>query len=360
MKKVKALGIMNGTSLDGIDYALIEVSPSLKTIKFLKHWSKSIPKPLKSKLLSAANNEAQTYEVSQVHFELGKLYAQHIKQIKKQASFDIVGLHGQTLHHEGRRASLQMGHPGFLFEATKKPIYFDFRSADIIAGGEGAPFAPFFQKKIAPNTSKPFAFHNLGGISNLTYFNKSKVFGFDTGPANILMDAWYLHKAKKPFDRNGSCAERGLPSPQVVNCFLKHKFFQQKHPKSTGREDFNLNFIIKEGGAAFNRLDLEDQMASLAEVTARSIADSYKTLKPMPEAIYFYGGGILNKYLMKRISFYLPETNVQKTDDLGWPTQAFEASVFGFLAAARHFEKKVHLPQVTGAKSSQHLGAVYF
>lgn len=359
-KKLTALGIMNGTSLDGIDYALIEVSSDLKKMTFKSHQQKKISETLKTRLLHAAQDNASTYEVSQLHFDLGRLYASHLKSLKRKWSWDIIGLHGQTIHHQGKQASLQIGQPSFSSLQGPCPIYYDFRSADVAVGGEGAPFAPFFQNHIHTTGDKSYAFHNLGGISNLAFFYKKKVQAFDTGPANILLDAWIKHHKKGDYDKNGQLAAKGLPNPHLVNHFLDDDFFKQKFPKSTGREKFNLNFIIKKGGVQFKRLNFNDQLATLTDVTALSIAQCYEKLKPSPAVIYFYGGGIFNQYLMKRLQFYMPQQNILTTDELGWPSQAFEASTFAFLAAARHFSKKVHLPQVTGAKKQVSLGSLYF
>lgn len=359
-QSIKAIGIMNGTSLDAVDYSLIQVDSSFKKIKFLKHWQKKIPSQLQSQLLKAARNELKTYDLSELHYSLGKLYGQHLKVIKKLTNFDIIGLHGQTVYHDGRQVTNQIGHPGFAFKATEKPVYFDFRSADIIYGGQGAPFAPFFQKIITQmHGLKDCAFHNLGGISNLTMFNGRQSFAFDTGPANILLDAWMQKNNKGSFDKNGRLAAKGLPNPLVVNKLLKHPYFHKKPPKSTGREDFNLEMIEKWGGTDFKKLCFEDQLATLTELTALSIAKAYQQLPKLPEQIFFYGGGVFNSYLMERIGFDLPEAELRLTDDLGWPSQAFESSAFAFLAAARYFNKRVHLPKLTGASKPLHLGSLY-
>lgn len=358
--KIKALGIMNGTSLDGVDYALIETDSQLSNIKFAGHQQFSLPPDIKKQLLLAATNRLSTYELSELHFALGRVYGKQVKQLRRKWSWDIVGLHGQTVHHNGGQASLQIGHPGFIHSEFPAPVYYDFRAADVVAGGQGAPFAPFFQKALIGNSAKtPVAFHNLGGISNLTYIFKDKVIAFDTGPANILLDAWAQKAAKANFDRDGKLAAKGLPKPVVVNRFLTHTYFKKNYPKSTGREDFNLDYIEKFGGAGFKKLDLHDQMATLTELTALSIAQAYQLLTPQPTRIYFYGGGAMNPYLMKRIGFYLHETEITRTDALGIPSQGFEAATFAFFACARHFKKMVHLPKVTGAKKPQHLGSVY-
>lgn len=352
---------MNGTSIDAVDYAVIQSDNNLKKIKFKSHKQFSIPKPLRDRLLKAAKNQLKTYEISILNYDLGRLYAKHIKQLKKSWKWDIVGLHGQTVHHEGKRSTLQIGHPGFLSKETSKPIVFDFRSNDIVMGGQGAPFAPFFQKALGESLSeKNFAFHNLGGISNLTFFQDKKTRAFDTGPANILMDAWIQKRKKKAYDKGGKWASQGLPAPMLVNKMLTHPYFKKISPKSCGREEFNLDFILKYGGKAFQKLSFEDQMATLLELTAISIADGYKSnFKKQPEQIFFYGGGVYNPQLLKRIQYSMPHCKLKTTDEIGWPTQAFEASTFAFLALAKLLHKKVHIPQVTGASSACHLGSYY-
>ncbi len=355
-----ALGIMNGTSLDGIDYSLVEADAGLKKLRFVGHKAMSIPPLLKKKLILCAQNQSGTYELSLLHFELGELYAKHIALLKKKWRWDIIGVHGQTVHHQGRRATLQIGQPSVIRKSCDSPIYFDFRSADVAMGGEGAPFAPFFQYHLVKNQlNKVIAFHNLGGISNLTVFIKDKVIAFDTGPANRLMDEWLLQKKKINFDKNGQWSAQGIPNPHIVRQFLKHPYFRKKYPKSTGRELFNLDFIKKQGGPAFLKLNLFDQMATLTELTAKSIALSYESLPQCPDQIYFYGGGVLNSYLMDRIQFHLPGTQISRSRDWGWPEEAFESSMVAFLALARHQNITVHRPKVTGAKKAVALGSVY-
>ncbi len=355
-----ALGIMNGTSLDGIDYSLIEANAQLKKIQFKKHKTMDIPSLLKKKLIACANNQTSTYEVSLLHFELGQLYAKQVKKLKNQWRFDIIGLHGQTVHHEGKKATLQIGHPAPLSLLTGKPVYYDFRSGDVACGGQGAPFAPFFQSHLLKNAKKDsVAFHNLGGISNLTLFHKGKVIAFDTGPANRLLDEWILKKKKLSYDKNGTLASRGLPDPLCVRDFLMHSYFTKRFPKSTGRELFNLDYILRFGGKRFLALTLADQLATLTELTAKSLQMAYQQLPKMPEEIYFYGGGVNNPYLMERIQFHLPNICLSTTQDWGWPEQAFESSMVAFLALARHLNIKVHRPEVTGAQKRVGLGAVY-
>ncbi len=359
-KKIKALGIMNGTSLDAIDYTLIEVSSDLTHLRFLKHAQKRIPKSLRKKLLSCANNETLTYDLSHLSTELGQVYGRHVDELKKSWTWDIVGLHGQTVFHEGKRSTLQIGLPHYIYKSSPKPIFFDFRTPDVTFGGEGAPFAPIFQNQIVKNLKlKHSAFHNLGGISNLFNCSSKSLLAFDTGPANILLDAWMNEIKLKSFDKDGKVSQQGLPSPLVVNNFLSHPYFKKRAPKSTGREDFNLDYIKTWGGISFKNLSFEDQMATLTEVSALSISHSYSELKVKPKQIFFYGGGVNNPYLMSRIQFNLPSVEILLSDEIGWPSQAMEGATFAFLAAARYYGIKVHLPKLTGAKKQVALGSVY-
>lgn len=356
-KKIRSLGIMSGTSLDAVDYAIIESDSDLKKLEFKKHVQKKIPNSLGKKLLKATVDKLSSHELGRLHFDLGQFYAGCLKKLGR---FDLVGLHGQTVYHRGGRVSFQIGHPGFCSKALGKPVYYDFRSMDVIEGGQGAPFAPFFQKHLSGQLKmNNVAFHNLGGISNLTLIRDSEIRAYDTGPANILLDAWVREKRKGICDKNGNFARKALPDPRWVHEFLKYAFFKKKAPKSTGREEFNLSFVKKREKRGFKKLSFEEQLSTLTEVTALSIAGSYEK-EGMPGEIYFYGGGVFNSYLMDRIRFWLPEVQIKTTKTLGWPPQAFEASCFAFLALARHLEKKVHLPRVTGAKKRVFLGAPYY
>ena len=227
----KALGIMNGTSLDGVDFCLIRYSQDLSSLKFLGHQSIRFPKSLRKRLLTAAKDQTSTYDISYLHMELGRFYAKSLTKLPKNWRYNVIGVHGQTVHHDGKKATLQIGHPQLLFDQAKCPVVFDFRTADLIAGGEGAPFAPFFHKAIAQQTSeRPVAFHNLGGISNLTFIKGQDITAFDTGPANILLDAWIQERTSKVFDKNGVMASQGIPDPLLVNQFLKHPYFKKKAP----------------------------------------------------------------------------------------------------------------------------------
>ena len=359
-KNIRALGIMNGTSIDAVDYALIEVNTQTLKPRFLGHKQKNLPTPLKKRILKAAKDEASTSEISSLHADLGRMYQKQTQSLKNQFRWDVVGVHGQTVHHEGARATLQIGSPAFIKAAfPKKPVVSDFRAMDIAWGGQGAPLAPFFLKALVENTRKPMAFQNLGGIANLCVFQGPKAWAFDSGPANILMDAWirYKSKGRKQFDKNGDTAAAGLFELKSLKGLQSHPYFKKKAPKSCGREEFHLDMITKYAGRSFAKLSLKDQLATLVELSATSIAQAYRQFLPKcPEKIYCYGGGTYNTFLMNRLRYHLPESQWLFTDELKWPRQSVEAALIAYLAATRWLEKKVHIPTVTGAKSATLLG----
>lgn len=249
------LGIMNGTSADGIDYVWIhvEVNHSL-TIQFLKHEHRKFPKKIKSSIEKAIQNKLTTYDLALLNYDLGRMYAdQFVSMPKSCPQTDIIGLHGQTVFHKGRISTLQIGEPTFLSYAAQAPVVFNFRAGDVALGGEGAPLAPIFHKALIGSPSKATAFHNLGGISNLTYIRDNFVSAFDTGPANTLIDKWISHKTKgkKSYDHNGVLAAKGVPHTDTIKALLKDPYLKQRPPKSTGRELYNLSFIKRRAPKAF-------------------------------------------------------------------------------------------------------------
>lgn len=366
-KVLRIVGIMNGTSIDGIDFVLTSVQKkgSQVQVKYLDQASISFPKSLSEKLYRAARHELKVDELSLLHHELGRYYAKTLSEIKKKKkwSFQLVGLHGQTVFHKAPEATLQIGESSYLSSELKVPVVSDFRVADLALGGQGAPIASLFHKVAfgaLKKKNKAWALHNLGGISNLTVITRSgKVErAFDTGPANMLMDLFVKQKSNKTYDANGAWASQGIPYHKVIDEFLEEKFFKKKPPKSCGREEFGeafLNKLIQK----INQARAEDQLATLVEFTARSIAYAYHHhVKSTPTEILLCGGGAKNHYLKKRIQFHLPELVVKTTEDYGWPSQAIEGGAFALLAAYRLWNMPSNLPETTGAQRSVTLGKV--
>jgi anhydro-N-acetylmuramic acid kinase len=349
---------MSGTSIDGVDYAVCEiVSPS--EIQFVEHWSAQFPKSLKDRLHRAARNEATTYELGDLHHDLGRYYAQSAGRPKVH----LVGLHGQTVFHNPGNATLQLGEPAYLTEQLRVPVISNFRAADIAAGGQGAPLATIFHRHVFARKGQHIAVNNLGGISNVTSLDwrtgpEPRILAFDTGPASVLLDMASRHFFQKDYDQEGAIARSGTINEDVLVQLLKHPFFAKQPPKSTGREMFGESFfrdVLK------HNLSAPDLLATLTEVTAFSIGMNYEWFLPKPlDAVILAGGGSQNKHLVSRISASLlsldPNTRIETTADHGWDTQVIEASAFALLAWLTFHKQPGNLPDTTGAKGPRILG----
>lgn len=357
---LKVLGIMNGTSLDGIDFVLVQVFKKNLQCKFLKMKSFLFNKNLKNELASAAAHELKVDRLALLHHELGRYYAACFKKLGF-GSVDLIGLHGQTVFHKGGIASLQIGEPSYLSMVANCPVISDFRAADIAVNGQGAPIATFFHEIIFGKTKKKLSVHNLGGISNLTLINNGRVVqGFDTGPANMLIDLEIQRssKGRLAFDKNGAKAKTGIISAGLVTKMLKHPYFKKKAPKSCGREEFGISFL-KKFSPELKKLSLNDRLATLTEFVADSIAHAYQnhTLF-MPSEIIFCGGGVENKFLMESIQRKLPNVKISFVSDYGWPSKSIEGAAFAVLAAAKAWDIPSNLPQSTGAHKKVSLGKI--
>jgi anhydro-N-acetylmuramic acid kinase len=348
---------MSGTSIDAVDYALCEISPG--KIALRKHWQIAFPQKLRRRLQLAAANQSTTYELGQLHHDLGRFYAEH------SAEADIVGLHGQTVFHDATaRATLQIGEPAWLAEKLRVPVVNNFRAGDIAAGGQGAPLATMFHQWVFARRGEHVCVNNLGGISNVTSLDwrtgrTPRVVAFDTGPANMLLDLAMAHftAGRSRFDRNGAWASRGMVDERLLARWLSHPFFQQKPPKSTGRELFGepfLNQVLREGRALL-KFDL---LATLTEFTARSIALNYQSHLPKPiQRVILCGGGAANPQLTKAITANL-RTPVVSCESLGWPAQAIEPAAFALLAWLRLKRRESNIPATTGASRALSLGQI--
>jgi anhydro-N-acetylmuramic acid kinase len=364
MKPSLVLGIMSGTSIDSVDYALCRISDA--NIKLEKLWSADFPAGLRQRLHAAAANEASSYEVGQLHHDLGRFYALHAA---KAGRVDFVGLHGQTVFHNPDKkapATLQLGEPAYLVERLRVPVVNNFRSADIAAGGQGAPLATMFHRFVFAKKGQHVCVNNLGGISNVTSLDwrngsEPKVLAFDTGPANVLMDLAMrqLSGGEKQMDKHGAWAARGEVCDRVLKGWLKHEYLACKPPKSTGRELFGEPFFH----AAMRQmkgLNDFDILATFTAFTAQSLAFNYKKHLPStPAKIILAGGGASNGQLVKLIRAEFPEsTEVVTTESLGWPVQAIEPAAFALLAWLRTNKRPGNLPKTTGARRPALLGQI--
>lgn len=359
----KVLGIMSGTSIDGADYVLVRINSKQKLkVQFLQMQSFRFPKALKKALSLAAQHQLKTDALALLHHELGRFYARCFKKLPlPMRQVDLIGLHGQTVFHQAPQATLQIGEPSYLAEASKAPVIADFRVADLALGGQGAPIATLFHDQVFASQKATVAIHNLGGISNLSLLSKGQVLqSFDTGPANMLLDICMRKhtRGKKHFDRNGSVARHGLVDHGLVEKMLRHPYFRKRAPKSCGREEFGEHFYTKFfSSRKFTKL--EDRMATLVEFTALSIAHAYKRhVAKVPTDIVFCGGGALNSFLIERIQFHLPKIHIKTCEDHGWPVSSIEGAAFALLAYFRVMEWPSNYPQTTGAKRATSLGKI--
>jgi anhydro-N-acetylmuramic acid kinase len=360
MKKNLVMGIMSGTSIDSVDYALCEISG--KQIRLRELWSAQFPKPMRAALHAAARGDLTSYPLAQLHHDLGRFYARHAKSKHRP---DFIGLHGQTIFHNpspAGPATLQLGEPAYLAEALRAPVVSNFRAGDMAAGGQGAPLATMFHQFVFAKRGQHVCVNNLGGISNVTSLGR-RILAFDTGPSNVLIDMAMrrLSGGRLEMDRGGKWAARGRASERLLSQWLKHDYFTQKPPKSTGRELFGEPFF-KIIFPQMRHLTPFDQVATLTEFTARSIGLNYRLHLPSrPDKIILTGGGASNPTLVRAITAQFsdgPPVEVVTSAALGWPVQSIEPAAFALLAWMRMTGQPGNLPQTTGARRAVKLGQV--
>ena len=358
----RVLGIMSGTSIDAVDYAMCDVDA--RRIVLRRHWQVAFPIALRRRLHEAAANRSNTYELGQLHHDLGRFYAEHASA-RGTPKAEIAGLHGQTVYHDAdRAATFQIGEPSWLARKLGVPVVSNFRAADLAAGGQGAPLATMFHARAFAERGKHICVNNLGGISNVTSLDwrsgsSPRIIAFDTGPANMLIDLAVSRatKGRRRFDRNGAMARRGTLDERLLMHLLKHKFFKQKPPKSTGREIFGESFLARITKHA-PRIAGSDLVTTLTEFTARSVALNYLLHLPAPpDRVILCGGGASNAALVAGMRANLP-SEVVTCDSFGWPAQAIEAAAFALLAWLRVEGKPGNIPETTGASSPVLLGQI--
>jgi len=357
------LGLMSGTSLDGLDFALIQQSDSTKLLA--THYE-PMPAQLKQELLalcaSGPDELARAALAEQCWAELASI---GIDKLLRQAqiapsSIRAIGSHGQTVRHEPKRGfSIQIANPALLAELTGISVVGDFRRRDVAAGGQGAPLVPAFHEAMFSDPKRTRAVLNIGGFSNLSLLAPGMTtLGFDCGPGNVLLDAWIQRHLAQPFDRNGSWAASGTLQPRLLESLLSDEFFAASGPKSTGRELFNLPWL----DAQLSSLDdiaPEDVQATLLELSARSICNALLESQPNTEDLLVCGGGAHNAALMSRLQGLLPSTRVTSTATFGVEPDWIEAMAFAWLAHCCLEGIPANRPSVTGARGLRVLGAIY-
>lgn len=361
-----AIGIMSGTSADGIDAALIEVDDAGRVTEMIAHAAVPFPDDVRARILAlGAGEPVAAADVARLHTRLGDMYAAAAMALMPSARPPVViGLHGQTISHlPGERATLQIGDAARVAVITGVPTVDDFRSADIAAGGEGAPLTPYADHILFAG-SAPRVVVNIGGIANLTLLpdaDAAHVTGFDTGPGNMVVDA-IARMSGQRYDEGGAGARRGRVIAAALDDALAHPYFARPAPKSTGREEFGAEFtarLVEQVRSAGGSLD--DALATATELTSRTVAAALRAAAPDATwtEILVAGGGAANSALMERITAAFDPVPVRRVDDLGIPSEAREAIAFALFAVYRVRGLPNTLPAVTGARRAVCAGALH-
>ena len=382
-------GIMSGTSADGIDVAITRITPNLigppaPDLKLLAHAGFPFPPALRRAVLAAMNAESiATAELARLNWRLGQAYSEALSRTleRNPCHLDLIGCHGQTIYHQatparylGRDAACtwQIGEVAMLAQQSGVPVVSNFRPADMVVGGQGAPLVPLLDYVLFRHATRGRVLQNLGGVGNLTALPANtgplQVVAFDTGPGNMVIDQLMQQLFGKPFDRGGRTSARGVMIKPVVDALLREPFFQLRPPKSAGREQFG-------GGYAARFLEAcrsaggspEDTIATATALTARSVGLAYssflfKSMHPTPVDFVVSGGGARNQTLMQMLREQLEPQGctVQASDDLGLPAEAKEAAAFALLAYETWHRRPGNIPSATGAARPAILGQITY
>jgi anhydro-N-acetylmuramic acid kinase len=384
-RPMRVLGLMSGTSADGIDVALVRISgaPPKLASKLEGFLTTPYPPPVRAAVLRLANGAATTAaEASQLNFLLGELFARAALAACRHFGIapqkvDLIGSHGQTVYHQGSptpfagarvASTLQLGEPAVIAERTRITTVADFRPADIAAGGQGAPLVPFVDYLLYRHARQGRIALNIGGIANVTVIpaaaRPEAVFAFDTGPGNMVVDALVSHftRGAREYDRGAQMALRGRFLPQLLGELLKHPYCRKNPPKTAGREQFGRDYaarLLREGRR--RRARPEDLVRTATMLTAFSIAEAIRRFvrpRTRVEQMIVSGGGARNPLVMAQLAASLPEIEMIPAEEVGVPGDAKEAFAFAVLAYETFHGRPSNLPRATGARHPAILGKV--
>lgn len=377
---MRVIGLISGTSVDGIDAALVDIEGTTADLQVTLVQGATYPYPaaLRQQILAVCGGEALSMaDLAALDDAIAHQFAQAALTIQLgQAPAQLIGSHGQTVFHRppGRPQSvqalgysLQLGRGEAIAHQTRMPTVSNFRAADIAAGGHGAPLVPAVDACLLRHPTAHRCIQNIGGIGNVTYLpprqSAATVCGWDTGPGNALLDLAVLHlsQGQQTYDHEGAWAASGKPCQALVQHWLQHDYFRQPPPKSTGRELFGVEFLQRcLTDAAPYHLSPADLLASLTDLTAASIAQSYRDFLPqLPDQVLLGGGGCRNAYLVQRLQGHLLTVELLSTDATGIDADFKEAIAFAVLAYWRHHHIPGNLPDVTGASHLALLGEIH-
>ena len=358
------VGLISGTSVDGIDAALVRFEPALEVLV-----ARTTPYPhlLRQRLLAltAADAAIPLDEFGALDVEVGNCFAEAVEALLAashhvRGEIAAIGSHGQTVRHRPHGAhpfSLQLGDAAVIAERTRIPTVADFRRADVAAGGQGAPLAPAFHAAVF-DTVAPCAVLNLGGIANLSLIGRDGTLsGFDTGPANGLLDAWAERHLGKPRDEGGAWAATGEVVPALLAKLLADPYFALAAPKSTGREHFNLAWL--DARLVGSPLRAADVQATLVALSAHTVAEALRAAMPSARHVYACGGGVHNPVLMDAIAAAIAPLPLATTAAAGLDPDFVEAALFAWLARERLAGRPGNRTDVTGARGPRLLGAIH-
>ncbi len=379
-----ALGLMSGTSADGISTIIVKLKGNWTETKFkiIHYRTKKYPEKIRKEIFKIFQPETGKVDnICMMNFVLGEIFAEAALETideagLKRTEIDFIASHGQTIHHMPKmkkiytymaRSTLQIGEPSIIAERTGILTIADFRPRDIAAGGEGAPISAYADYILFRSKTKSRAVQNIGGIANVTYIPRNSkpegIIAFDTGPGNMMIDGIieYLTRGKMTFDENGKIAARGKVNCKLLEYLMEHPYLKRKPPKTTGRREFGRKYIIKVVKRAEKmNLNLEDILATITKYTAKTIAESYRRYLPeIPDETIIGGGGSHNKTLMKMLEEEIgDETRIFRHEDFGIPAQAKEPLILTILANEAIHGHFNNIPSATGAKRKVLMGKI--
>lgn len=360
------IGLMSGTSMDGVDAVIARLAgTSFKGIcsqAFIAY-----PAKLKQQLLNLqVPSHNELHHTALLAQQLAQLNAQAVSLVLqksglKAVDISAIGCHGQTIRHVPENYySLQLMNWALLAELSNITTVGDFRSQDLAAGGQGAPLIPAFHHAAFADQQYCRVVLNLGGIANISVLQPQySPFGFDTGPANMLMDAWVQQNWQLDYDKDGGLAKNGQVLPTLLESMLNHPYFSQPYPKSTGRDLFNLQWLQHYLSGDENPVDI---LRTLLELTAQTVVEAIMLAAPSAQSVYVCGGGAQNLLLKQRLTQLLQSYNISlyTTDELQLPAQQVEAAAFAWLAACWYQRQPVNVHHATGATGARILGCGYW
>ena len=383
LKKDKkcVIGLMSGTSVDGIDAAIVEIAGhGLKTeVNLIAFETYRFPPGVPQRILALCHPDTgRVDDICEMNFYIGHFFAEAVKHILQKSEMrasdiDLIGSHGQTIHHLPKdqntsrySSTLQIGEPAVIAHETGIPTIADFRVADMAAGGQGAPLVSYPDYLLFRDSVKTIGLLNIGGIANLTVLPANGTFdsvsAADTGPGNMCIDAVVaeITQGSERYDKAGERAAQGTPDQRLIDEWLKHPFFHQSPPKTTGREMFGHTYAMECLAACReHKLSDNDCIATLTELTAQTITDyiaKFVTEQHLIDTLYVSGGGVHNQTLMRRLSELLSDTSVEPVDNSGISADAKEAIAFAILANEALHGNPGNLPSATGASVRKVLG----